>query len=329
MDSREPSIRWRARVNVLGEDRASSRIQRLEEEVRKSPRVRSLLRSRGRLEDPHSGRAVYQKWHGLHWVLLSLAELGYPRGDESLNPMRDRVLSLWLSSSYFREFDADSKDAEYRGQGIARVKGRYRRCASQQGGALLAITMLGITDDRAAQLVERLGHWQWPDGGWNCDRNPSADTSSFAETLLATQGLAAYGSEFHDPKAVAAARRAAEVFLRRRLFRRVSDGKIIWHDFVRLHFPLYWHYDVLGGLKAMGLLGLLKDPKCSEALDLLESMRLPAGGWPAHSKYYTSLRHDDVHGAEYVDWGDGAKQANPWVTSDALHVLREAGRWNP
>jgi hypothetical protein len=88
---------------------------------------------------------------------------------------------------------------------------------------------------------------------------------------------------------------------------------------------LYWHYDVLGGLKGLSGLGLLGDDRCADALDLLESLRL-ADGWPAHAGYHRvsadiALHHDSV------DWGGtSSRRANPWVTADALAVLRAAGR---
>jgi hypothetical protein len=115
------------------------------------------------------------------------------------------------------------------------------------------------------------------------------------------------------------------VLLARRLAYRVSTGDLIHPEFVKLHYPLYWHYDVLGGLKGMAQLGMLGDERCADALDLLESMRL-ADGWPAQARYYRvsadiALHHDSV------DWGGtSTRRANPWVTADALAVLRAAGR---
>src|SRR5437867_2550941 len=175
LKSAEPSIRWKTRVHVLGEDPESKAIRALREEIRGSPRVRALLSRRDQLGRPGSRRRVYYKWQGLHWVLASLADLGYPRGDETLHPIRDRVLELWLDPSYFREFVARTEAAAYRQRGVPLMRGRYRRCASQQGNALYSIATLGIADKRADSLVERLLRWQWPDGGWNCDRHPTAD----------------------------------------------------------------------------------------------------------------------------------------------------------
>jgi hypothetical protein len=191
------------------------------------------------------------------------------------------------------------------------------------------MTQLGLADDRADRLVERLLHWVWPDGGWNCDRNPSADTSSFMETVTPMRGLAAYARSRNDEDAGAAARAAAEVFLSRSLFRRRSDGSPIEPSFLKLHFPLYWHYDILGGLVAMAEMDLLGDERCRPALDLLESKRLADGGWPAEAKFYSTAEKPRSNTAA-VDWGGtSSKRMNPWVTAQALTVLVKAGRLNP
>jgi hypothetical protein len=200
------------------------------------------------------------------------------------------------------------------------MQGRHRRCASQQGTALWSVLTLGLADSRAADLVERLLHWQWPDGGWNCDRDPDASHSSFMESILPLRALALAARETGDARAGAAARRAAEIFLKRNLFQRRRDGAVMRREFVQLHYPLYWHYDVLHGLKVLAEARLLGDARCKDALDLLEAKRLPDGGWPAERCYHRA-------GAERVDWGGtSAGRMNEWVTVDALSVLRAAGR---
>ena len=325
--SPEPSIRWKTRVHVLGEDPDAKSIRGLREEVRRSPRVAALLSRRTQLGRPGTRRQVYYKWQGLHWVLASLADLGYPPGDESLLALRDRVLELWLSPLYFHEYVARTEAQAYRGRGVPIMRGRYRRCASQQGNALYSVITLGIADERVHALAERLLHWQWPDGGWNCDRHPEAAKSSFMETLLPMLGLAAYARAYRKRSAARAARAASDVFLRRHLFRRVADGSIITPDFVALHYPRYWHYDFLGGLKAMVQVGQLTDPRCSDALDLLEKRRLPDGGWPAERRYYKVSPRTMTANADYVSWGGTSRtRMNAWVTVDALAVLRAAGR---
>jgi hypothetical protein len=328
LGSSEPSLRWKARVEILGESRDSRVVRRLEQEVARSSRARSLLEVQGWLARPRRGSAVYHKWLGVQWVLGSLADLGYPRGDERLRPLVDRALRCWTAPHYFTDVKDDSRGQARRARGVPLIADRSRRCASQQGNALHFATALGLTDERCDRIVERLLHWQWPDGGWNCDKARSADTSSFHETWLPTLGLWEYGVITGRTDAGSAARRASELFLRRRLFRRQSTGQVIRPDFVRLHYPHYWHYDVLAGLKVMSRLDLLSDPRCEAALDLLEAKRLPDDGWPAEARYYA--RTDGRNGvyAERVDWGGtSVRHWNPWITADVLAILRQSGRW--
>jgi hypothetical protein len=209
---------------------------------------------------------------------------------------------------------------------VPRLNGRFRRCASQQGNALLYASRLAGGQDPAPHLADLLARWQWDDGGWNCARSPTAHVSSFMETLSPMRGLAAYASVSGSAKARRAAQRAAEVFLERRMFRRRKNGSIIRPHFLQLHYPLYWHYDVLGGLKGIAEAGRIDDPRCAEALDWLEERELPDGGWPADARlYHRSEAYE--HGAEFVDWGAPARsRPNEWVTTDALFVLRAAGR---
>jgi hypothetical protein len=326
--SPEPSIRWKVRAGVLGEDPRSKSMRALREEIRASPRVRALLARRdgqGRIVTRH----VYDKWQGAHWILATLADLGYPEGDLALLPVREQVLDCWLSRTFYEEFEATGKEDAYRKDGVPVIRGRPRRCASQQGYALYYLLALGLADERAHDLAERLLHWQWPDGGWNCDKNPDAAKSTFIHTIHCMRALSLYARRLERPEAESAAERASEIFLTRRLFERRSDGAVMKAEFVKLHYPLYWHYDILFGLKVMMETGHLEDPRCGPALDLLEEKRLPDGGWPAESRYYSVSAAPKMN-ADSVDWGGTSqRKMNPWVTADALTVLARAGRWSP
>ena len=324
--SADPSVRWRVRVRVLGESRSTPRVQRLEKEVRRSDRVRRLLSHQHAAVRGGAARSVYHYWQGIHWVLGSLADLGYPPDDPELKPLVDRALQLWLRPWYLRTRQVTARSSSVRGTGVPVIRGRARRCASQQGNALYYVVKLDSSEARSRLLADLLLRWEWPDGGWNCDMRPEADTSSFMETLWPMRGLAAYAERTRDPAARRGVERAAEVFLERELFRRRSDGLLMKADFLRLHYPLYWHYDVLGGLKGMVEAGRVNDPRCSAALDWLEQKELPGGGWAADGRYY---RVSSTFGqsAEYIDWGGTSRRTtNPWVTTDALWVLEAAGR---
>ena len=88
-------------------------------------------------------------------------------------------------------------------------------------------------------------------------------------------------------------------------------------------------YGILPGLKVIAEAGCIGDPRCADALDLLESKRLPDGGFPAEVKHYrvTDKRSATGCHASRVDWGGAnKKRMNEFVTVEALAVLKAAGR---
>lgn len=315
LQSDEPAVRVKLRVNVLGQDPCSLETMLQRREVAASPFVQRLLSERD-----DSGRIPghpYRKWTGAHWVLAVLADLGYPPGDLTLMPLMEQVYEWLLSREHAR--------------GIKCIEGRTRRCASQEGNAVYYAMVLGLADERTEELVQRLISWQWPDGGWNCDKRPEVAKSSFHETLIPMRGLVWHSRLTAAGDSGLAARRAAEVFLRRRLFRRQSDGAVIDPEFTKLHYPAYWHYDILFGLKVLAEAGMVRDSRCGEALDLLEAKRLPNGGFAAEGKWWRAGKSTGS-GHSLVTWGPaGGKRPNEHVTVEALQVLKAAGRlpWPP
>jgi hypothetical protein len=147
-------------------------------------------------------------------------------------------------------------------------------------------------------LVADLLEWQWPDGGWNCDIGASGRRSSFHESVTPALGLAAYAEVTGDLDAEAGARRTAELLLDHELFRARRTGEPIHPSWVKLHYPAYWHYDVLQGLRLLRALDLLDDPRATGALDILRRARGKDGRFAGTS--WQSGKQRDA-----VDWGRG------------------------
>jgi hypothetical protein len=144
------------------------------------------------------------------------------------------------------------------------------------------------------------------------------------ETLLPMRGLALYHKITKHKEAGRAVQRASEVFLKRQLYLGERSGKVIHREFTYLHYPLYWHYDILGGLKTMLEAGFLNDGRCERAVELLRSKKLDSG-WPAEKSYYR-FSETDAPGADHVNWGGTSKRkANEWVTVDALTIEDRSG----
>src|SRR5947208_192148 len=175
--SEEPAVRYLARVQVLGEKPDSPSAKRERRLIPDSPRVRTMLSEMRPANGLIRRRNTYDKWLGAHWVMTFLSELGYPPGDKRLAVMADRCANWALALS------------------AKMIDGRWRRCASQQAYALLYLPKLGFCDERCDQIADLLMQWQWPDGGWNCDKHPDACHSSFHESLLPMRALFHFAKE--------------------------------------------------------------------------------------------------------------------------------------
>jgi hypothetical protein len=255
---------------------------------------------RGQRPDGSFGVHPYSKWTGAHWRLVSLVELGIPRSNAAARAAARTVLD-WIAAP---------SDAIV-------IEGRERRHASMEGNALAFCCRLGLArDQRVRRLVDVLLRAQWEDGGWNCDRDPSARRSSFHESLAPIRGLVEYHRVTGDTDSLAAANRAAELLLDHRLFRGLGTGNVIHPEWLHIHWPHYWHYDYFHGLRAIGTVGRLRDPRASEAIELLRSRMRPDGTWRAGGHKY--WRRHGKSNVEVVDWGD----AHQVVTAAALAVLQ-------
>jgi hypothetical protein len=102
---------------------------------------------------------------------------------------------------------------------------------------------------------------------------------------------------------------------------------VINPDFVQLHYPCYWYYDILLALMVLSETAQIRDERCRRALDPLERKRLPDGGFPAEHRYYRHTRAMVPSQGSLLDWGGVSRRhLNPWVSSRAAVVLHGAGR---
>lgn len=299
--SKEPAIRALARRDLVGEEP--------DEPILEGRIARTLLR--GQKRDGGFGVHPYKKWDGAHWRLVSLVELGVPAGEPRAVAAASTVLE-WLTSPGHR-------------RGVRVIDGLARRCASQEGNALAVASRLGLADDPRVELLARsLVEWQWPDGGWNCDLRASGRSSSFHESLAPMWGLHEYAEATGARWARAAARRASESFLTKRLFRSLRTGEVLRPYYLVLHYPPYWHYDVLQGLLVLSRMGLARDPRAAEALDEIERKRRPDGRWRQGARWWRRPGSEGSN-VEVVDW-DRDDAASAMLTLNALRVLRAARR---
>jgi hypothetical protein len=300
LSSAEPSVRIMTRRDVLGEQPDAD-----PDEILAGPKVTALLS--GQQADGGFGVGWYRKWTGAHWRLISLSELEVPAGEPRAVAAASTVLAALERSR----------------RAVTVIDGLPRHCASIEGNALAVCCRLSLAGQPRVQALARavIG-WQWPDGGWNCDRRATGRRSSFHETLGTAWGLHEYAAATGDQAARQAAGRAAELFLEHHLFRSLATGETINRQWLAPRYPPYWHYDTLQALLILARMGKAADPRCADALDELERRRRPDGRWQPGG-YWWKPGNGNLT-PEVIDWGRSGP--NEMITLNALRVLRAAGR---
>lgn len=313
LESKDPSIRYLTLVDLLDEDEDSHAVRNCKQHIMEGSRVKALLAG----QKPNGGFSVdpYRKWTGSHWRLVSLVNLAVPPSDPHMQRAAGEVIN-WIYGAGGRKF--------YRND-----RGYPKMHASVYGNALGTLSYIGFSNDqRVDYLLDKILGAQWPDGGWNCDSSPAASHSSFHESLATLWGLIMRNEARHDKDIRKAIDRACELFLSHRIFRSHRTGHIIKSEWLRLRYPVYWHYNFLEAMRVISLAGRAKDTRMAEALDLLETKQNPDGLWEVQGCYWQpSRRGRKGSSIEAVDWGRTGP--NEMITLNALRVLKATGRTKP
>lgn len=237
-----------------------------------------------------------QPWTATCWALTQLREFGLDPASASAR----RTVELVGANSRWEEGD----QPYWAGEVEECINGR-----TVADGAYFGV-------DTSA-IVERLVGELQPDGGWNCERANGSVRSSFDSTINVLEGLAEYERATGGTSASRTARAAGEEYLlRRQLFRRLTDGRVIDPEYLEPASPARWRYDILRALDyfraAATLDGRGPDPRLEDAAAIVRERRQPDGRW---------LLERTVRGRSWLDLG-GIARPSEWITLKALRALR-------
>jgi hypothetical protein len=171
-------------------------------------------------------------------------------------------------------------------------------------------------DARLLAIAKHLLKAQMADGGWNCRRPLGATHASMHTTISVLEGLRLLelhlGGDADADTLRDAQRRGREFLLAHRLFRSHRTGNIIKSDFTRFVFPPRWHYDILRALDYFRAVDAPRDPRLSEAIDIVRTRRGEEGRWSLTYSY---------KGKTYFQL-ERIGMPSRWNTLRALRVLK-------
>ena len=290
------AVQFQATRDLLGRDAAD-----LQARIATEGDGATILAARH--ADGHWGRGFYQpKWTSSHYSLLELRNLGL----DPEQPAAHETVGLILT--HHKSLDG----------GIDPRVSVRRSDACVNGMALNYAAYFGADEDSLASVVDCLLAGRIADGGFNCRRGPEVRHSSMHTTLSVLEGITGYqraGHRYRIDDLVAARDTSVEFLLRHRLFRSERTGVVIRAEFLRLHQPTRWYYDVLRCLDAFVAAGVPYDDRMAEALDVLHKRRRADGRWAANRSYPGETHLPPPQ----------AGVPNRWITLGALRVLAAYG----
>lgn len=306
--SENPIVQYKLKRYVQGWDPEREEMVALRRSIKDS-RIAAALRADLAASDPEDR-------HGMSTIYLTfryLADIDYPPGDESLIPFRDCVYR-WLRRL----------EAEYDGRLFIRDK--YRVHGSFHANAIYASIVLGLANTETDELAANLLRYQWPGGGWNCNKLPRTRGPTIVHTAYGLNGLATYRLRKKSRAVSRAIEDAAEVLLQRQVYQKRSNGKPLRPVYTRLSYPYPRLYDFMTGLHVLVRSGHIRDPRCESALNLLESKFMTGQGWAAERRLYSHTKGKEDFTNAYWE-NETLGKASLFLTVDALEILRAAGRF--
>jgi hypothetical protein len=250
------------------------------------------------------------KFSATIWQLQVLADFGLTRRD----PRIANAVELWFD---LHLADDGGYTPWSRKEAAQYWRTHFRRRASfmnnghlcTTGNMVRSLIRLGyLRDERVQSAIRWLLKTQYWDGGWDCFGREAGTIDAWE----AMSGLAEIPPDRRSQEVKAALALGAEFFLERRL---LHEGPR-FERWYWLRYPWHYHYDVLVGLDFLTALGHGKDPWMAEALDHLESKRLPDGRWAL----------DHTNGNMVVE---SRGKPSKMITFLATRALVRAGRLKP
>jgi hypothetical protein len=163
------------------------------------------------------------------------------------------------------------------------------------GNMVRTLLALGYDKDpRIQRAIDWMPTAQLEDGGWNCDypqfQGVKVRHSSFMSTIAPLWAYSEIPRKTWTRRMKRSIEKGAEFLLMHRLYKADHHEWMPMNQtFTTLHFPMYFFYDVLHGLRVLTKLGYGDDERMSDAAHLVMSKMRPDGKWVLEGDWFSEL----------------------------------------
>src|SRR5712664_2618351 len=267
LEREDPPIRLFALQDILGRSPKSKEVLETREQIRKYSPVRKVLGARTKDGYWLPKETCYTpKWTSTVWPLMLLGEMGFTP-DEGVKRACETFLDLHqLDNGAFTCPSPMDVRRYVRRHPRAKAVRWEEPCLT--GNMIRTLLVFGYGDDnRVKKAIDWMPEHQLEDGGWNCNYpEKKVKHSSFMSTIEPLWAYSDIPRQRWTRKMKRSINDGAEFLLMHHVYK--SDNHH-WQEtypfFTKLHFPMYYFYDILHALRVLTKLGYEDDERIKSA----------------------------------------------------------------
>ena len=316
LEPRDPPIRFHTLVDILGKSLDSPEVVQTRELISKYGPVRRIFRAQTAEGYWSPSSTCYEpKWTAAVWPLILLSEMAVPPASNIRRECERFLLIHQLENGAF----------------ACSIRGRRDAEPCLTGNMIRTLLVFGYEGDaRVRKAISWMPKDQQDDGGWNCDYPlRKVKHGSYMSTIEMLWAYSEIPRQKWTRSMKASIERGVEFLLMHRLYK--SDHHN-WRptkpQFTMLHFPMYYYYDVLHGLRVLAKLGYAGDERCRDALHLILSKRTPDGRWLLEGDWFREVKEGELgyrKGRKTILDIDEIAKPSKWITLNCFRALASTG----
>ena len=329
LEPEDPPIRFFTLREILGRSSQSKEVLEAQRKIKNYSPVRKVLRARTKEGYwPPKDTCYTPKWTSTVWPLMLLGEMGVTP-DEGVKQACETFLDLHQLDNGAFTCPTPADVVRYKKQHPKAKAVRWEEpCLT--GNMIRTLIVLGYDkDERIKRAIEWMPEHQQDDGGWNCNYpEKKVKHSSFMSTVEPLWAYAEIPRAKWTRKMKRSAEQGAEFMLMHRLYK--SDHHHWKHSLpfaTSFHFPMYYFYDALHGLRVLAKLGYGDDERVRDAVHLILSKRSPEGKWLLEGDWSREPDAQPSKGKPRKALVDVEELWKPskWITLNAFRALTATG----
>ncbi len=281
VEPKDSFIRYQALVDLLGYSQSSKDAVEARRRISFHPFFKRIMAGRSKFGYwPRKDTCDSPRFTGAIWALTLLGEMA-ALPDSQIEKECERFFNL---------HQAENGAFTYRSR-QSRKKPYYEPCLT--GNMVRTLLVLGYGEDpRLRRAIDWMSEAQLEDGGWNCDypqfQGVKVKHSSFMSTIAPLWAYSEIPRRSWTRRMKRSVERGGEFLLMHRLYKADHhEWMSMNRAFTELHFPMYYYYDVLHGLRVLAKLGYGDDERMRDAAHLVLSKRRPDGKWILDSDWFS------------------------------------------